>query len=373
MTSTEPPVVAINTLSVTGSNEGTRTMLQCLLPALGRVAPELRQLLICSSANRHLFDHGGDVIEIPLEDRRTLRRIWCDQVTVPRLIRGRADVLVTPAGVGTLSIAVPQVMIVAAHLALPSCRRVAGPDGFSRFQQLYYGAPFRWSLNRADAVLGISRFLADGLVSELGTDRKKVYAMPLGVTFPEATHPVEGRDPLALFVGTLYGYKDPVVAVRAFGLAKARLPERARLVIAGKDPDGEIPKLRRAAAEAGVQDSVDIVGAVSDEQLEDLYARASLLVLPSRCEGFGLPVAEAMSRGIPVVVARSTSLPEVAGGAGILVEPGDAGGFAEAMVAVLSDPRRHRALAELGLARARELNWDVSAGHLRDALTAVTS
>jgi glycosyltransferase involved in cell wall biosynthesis len=370
---TPGPVVAVNTLSVTASNEGTRTMLQCLLPALERVAPDLTQLLICSRANRHLFDRGGDVLEVRLEDRRTLRRIWCDQVTVPRLIRHRADVLLTPAGVGSLRVSMPQVVIVAAHLALPSCQRVAGADGFTRFQQLYYGVPFRRALAGADAVIGISQFLADGLVTELGTAREKVSAMPLGVTFAPVSHRVGGREPVALFVGTLYGYKDPIVAVRAFGRALPRLPEAARLVIAGKDPGRQIAALRQAAETAGVAHAVDILGPVSDEQLEDLYARASVLILPSRCEGFGLPVAEAMSRGVPVIVARATSLPEVAGDGGILVEPGDVTGFADALVAVLSDPIRHRALADAGLARARELNWDTTAGHLRDALLAVTS
>lgn len=366
--------MAVNTLSVSDANEGTRTMLSCLLPALERVAPELRQLLICSPENRHLFNDRAEVIEVPLQGRHPLRRIWRDQVTVPRVIAGRADVLFTPAGAGTLKTAVPQVLLVAAHLALPSCQHLAGKDGLSRWHRLYYGRPFLWSLHRADAVLAISHFLASGLVTELGIDRAKVSAMPLGVESSEPASTPARREPIALFVGTLYGYKDATVAVQAFARARPRLPSGAKLVIVGKDPDGQqIRLLQAAAADAGVADEVDIVGAVSDAALKDAYRAASVLLMPSRCEGFGLPVAEAMSHGVPVVIADSTSLPEVAGRAGVLIDIGDADGFAQAIVEILTDKNHHRDLAERSVARARQLSWDASARRLRDALLAVTS
>jgi glycosyltransferase involved in cell wall biosynthesis len=361
-------VVAVNTLSVNDSNEGTRTMLQRLLSALEVVAPELKQVLVCSQANRHLFDHGHEVVEIPLKGDQRLRRIIHDQFTVPRLIKGRADVLFTPAGVAPIFCATPQVVAVSAHLCLPSCQREAGNDGYGLWHRIYYGPPFRLALRRADQVLGISQFLADGLVRELGVPQEKVESLPLGVESPNEVAPIYGREPIALFVGTLYGYKDVIVAVQAFGLAKDRLPANARLVIAGKDPAHQISALRRAAAAFGVTSQVELRGAVSDEELADLYARSSVLLLPSRCEGFGLTVAEAMGHGIPVVVANATSLPEVAGGAGILVDPGDVKGFSDAMVTVLCNPERHRQMAIDGLARAEELTWEHSAQRLRDVI-----
>lgn len=365
-------VVAINTLSVSDANEGTRTVLRCLLPALRRVAPELRQLLICNPGNRHLFDQGEDVIEMSLGRGGPPRRIWCDQVTVPRVIEGRADVLFTPAGVGTLRTSLPQVVLVAAHLALPSCQRLAGADGLTRWHRIYYGAPFLRSLRSADAVLAISQFVADGLVTELGLDPGKVGAMPLGVEPPDQSSSLGGREPIVLFVGTLYGYKDAIVALRSFASARPRLPDGARLMIVGKDPDGQqIPVLREAAARAGIAEDIDILGAVDSAALDAAYRRAAVLLMPSRCEGFGLPVAEAMSYGVPVVVADSTSLPEVAAGAGVLVGIGDVDGFGRAIVEVLTDRAHHRDLAGRGLARARELTWDSAAERLSDALRAV--
>lgn len=366
-------VVAVNTLSVTDANEGTRTMLRCLLPALQRVAPELRQLLICRPDNRHLFDGGGEIVEVMGRGRLPAQRIWCDQITIPRVIKGRADVLLTPAGVATLRSPLPQVVLVAAHLALPSCQRLAEPFGLSRWHRKYYGPPFRWSLRRADAVLAISQFVADRLVTELGLDRAKVGSMPLGVEPPRNRFPNPSqREPIVLFVGTLYGYKDARVALHAFAKARPTLPHGARFMIVGKDPDGQqVPLLRSDAASAGVTEDVDIVGTISDTQLTDVYRRASVLLMPSRCEGFGLPVAEAMSHGLPVVVADSTSLPEVAAGAGVVVGVGDVDGFARAIIEILTDEKRHRDMAMRGLARARELSWDSSAERLRDSLLAV--
>jgi alpha-1,3-rhamnosyl/mannosyltransferase len=342
------------------------------LPALRRVAPELRQLLICSPGNRHLFDQGEEVIEMSLGRGGSARRIWCDQVTVPRVIEGRADVLFTPAGVGTLRTSLPQVILVAAHLALPSCQRLAGDDGLSRWHRIYYGTPFRWSLRSADAVLAISQFVADGLVTELGVDPGKVGAMPLGVEPPRQSPIVGRREPVVLFVGTLYGYKDAMIALRSFATARPSLPDGARLLIVGKDPDGQqVPMLREAAAWAGIAEDIDVLGAVDDAELDAVYRQASVLLMPSRCEGFGLPVAEAMSYGVPVVVADSTSLPEVAAGAGVLVAIGDIDGFARAIVEVLTDREHHRDLAQRGLARARELTWDSAAERLGNAFRAV--
>jgi hypothetical protein len=201
-------VVAINTLSVTPANEGTRTILRELIPALERAAPELDVVLVCSRANRALLDPDAEVIELSGFWSTKVRRIAADQVVVPWRIRRRADLLVTLAGVPTLFSPVPQVAIVSMHLALPSCNAVAGPAGMSRLHRVYYGWPFRRGLSRCAAVLGISEFVANGLIDELGVPAGLVSAMPLGVVPPRTgggarTGPPD--TPLVLFVGTMYG------------------------------------------------------------------------------------------------------------------------------------------------------------------------
>ncbi len=372
MTARRRPVLAVNTLSVTTANEGIRTMLPNLVGALVEVAPELDVVLVCSPANRDLFSDLAvtDLVEVPLGRGQVLRRIVNDQVTVPRLVRARADVLLTPSSVAALWCPLPQIVLVPAHLALPSCQETVGVETWPLRYRLYNGPVLRAGLRRADRVLAISRFLADGLVSECGAPAGRTAAMPLGVRAPVAPPPPgTARPPMVLFVGTLYPYKDAAVALDAFAAARPRLDPDARLVVVGRDPDGaQLDALTRQAADLGIASTVELRGSVTDEVLWDLYREAAALVMPSRCEGFGLPVAEAMAMGAPVIVAGATSLPEVVGDAGLVVPPGDVTGFADAMVEAVASEERREELAARGRARAAELTWEAAASVLYETV-----
>lgn len=108
----------------------------------------------------------------------------------------------------------------------------------------------------------------------------------------------------------------------------------------------------------GIADDVILTGLVTDEELAGLYNAATLVVHPSRYEGFGLPVLEAMHCGTPVITTTASSLPEVAGGAAVLVDPDDALGFAEAIQELLADPARRLEMAEAGLAQVQRFDHE---------------
>jgi glycosyltransferase involved in cell wall biosynthesis len=91
--------------------------------------------------------------------------------------------------------------------------------------------------------------------------------------------------------------------------------------------------------------------------LQQLYARASIFVFPSLDEGFGMPVLEAMARGIPVVTSNRSALPEVAGDAAILVDPDSTEQITEALARLADNPQLSEALAKLGRARAEAYPW----------------
>lgn len=112
----------------------------------------------------------------------------------------------------------------------------------------------------------------------------------------------------------------------------------------------------------------EFVGRVSDEELVALYRGAAAFLDPTRYEGFGYGVLEAMACGAPVVASDVTSLPEVVGDAGLLCKPRDVEAFATALRRVLDEPRLAATLRERGLARATEFSWDVTAERLADAL-----
>ena len=114
--------------------------------------------------------------------------------------------------------------------------------------------------------------------------------------------------------------------------------------------DGDVS---RTIEELGLSRNVRRLGRVSPEKLEALFRESAALVYPSTYEGFGLPLAEAMSLGCPVIASDRTALPEVLGGAGILVGADDVDGWAEAMFRLLDDGTLRDELSAAGTVRAR--------------------
>jgi glycosyltransferase involved in cell wall biosynthesis len=112
---------------------------------------------------------------------------------------------------------------------------------------------------------------------------------------------------------------------------------------------------------------------VDDERRLALYREASMLVMPSFDECFGLPVLEAMTLGLPVVAANRGSLPEVLGGAGLVVDPDDHDGMAAAMRTVLEDSAERRRMTSAGLERSRAYSWDTAARSLYDVYAAAVA
>jgi glycosyltransferase involved in cell wall biosynthesis len=357
--------VFINTLSVNPGHEGIRTVLTRLVPALVRVSAHHHYALVCSRSNVGLFEDIDDAVArivLPVRTNRPLLRILHDQTSVPFLARWRgADVLFTPTLVGAVLATVPQVLTVQSPLAVPSLRREAPDYHPSLLRHLYEGPLMRLSHSRAASVAVISEYLRRLLVEETGLDDPKTVAILNGVDQSESLSSPK-TPAYALFVGTLYPYKNVGTAIRALGRARNRLPEGFRLVIAGPDPDGrQLGVLATEAQRSGVADRVDLLGGVYGAELEELYRGATMLILPSLIEGFGLPVLEAMVRGVPVIAADRTALPEVVGGAGLLFHADDPDDLAEHMTAMVDDVSLRSKLVEAGIRRARELSWDQAA------------
>jgi glycosyltransferase involved in cell wall biosynthesis len=111
-------------------------------------------------------------------------------------------------------------------------------------------------------------------------------------------------------------------------------------------------------ADSGVADRVLLCGYLPEADKAALFTGADVFAYPSRYEGFGLPVLEAMACGTPVVTTTGGSLPEVAGDAALLVEPGDPDALAAALAKLAGDPSARQAAATRGLARAAAFTWD---------------
>ena len=139
-------------------------------------------------------------------------------------------------------------------------------------------------------------------------------------------------------------------------VAEIRREREIRLVVIGKPKtDGVIERL---VAELSLGDTVRFTGRIPHEEFARYYAEATMAVIPSLYEGFGMPAGEAMACGVPVISTTGGALPEVIGDAGILVPPADKSALKEAILALLNDPERRRRLGEAGLARVKSsLTW----------------
>jgi glycosyltransferase involved in cell wall biosynthesis len=219
---------------------------------------------------------------------------------------------------------------------------------------------------RADLVVVISEHTAREVQHRLGVPADRVVLCRPGAPPASNAPPADGRGPI-LFVGTIEPRKNLPTLFAAYEDLVARNPGAPPLVLAGGtvEQSGEIlDGLRARAAIAG---RVEYRGYVSSAEREALYASASMLVLPSFHEGFGMPAVEAMQAGVPVIASTGGALPEVVGTAGITVDPADAAGFSAAMERLLADPAERQRRIEAGRQQARLFSWPASAATLLEA------
>ena len=209
------------------------------------------------------------------------------------------------------------------------------------------------AMQRAARVLTVTEWARADIVDHYGLDPDKVVVTPNGVDEDlDPDGPVPERPPYLLLVGGLQRRKDPVTAVEALAL----LPD-LELVIVGRDR-GEGDAVAAAIGRAGLERRVHVLDYVTRDDLVALYRGAVALVFPSRYEGFGLPVLEAMACGTPVVAAATTSIPEVVGDAGVLVPAGDPAALAEGVRRAIDDATH---LVARGLVRAGAFRWSATA------------
>ena len=215
---------------------------------------------------------------------------------------------------------------------------------------------------RADLILTVSEVSRRDILRVLSIpcDRQaKVMAVPNGVAseYRPATTPRAPRDKKTiLYVGRFDPYKNVVGLLTAFELLRREMPGAVRLVIAGS-PDPRYLDATNFARQRGLDADIEWRGYISGQQLVAAYQQADVFVLPSRYEGFGLTVLEAMACGTPVVCSNVSSLPEVAGDAALLVAPDDAADMAQAIRRIMEEPGLAAALRAKGLQRAAGFSW----------------
>jgi glycosyltransferase involved in cell wall biosynthesis len=215
----------------------------------------------------------------------------------------------------------------------------------------------------ATRVIAISEAARQDFVRTIGLSPGRVDVTPLAGDVPPNAKVAPERElrtrlgigsrPFVLSVAQKRGYKRLDTAIRAVAALEDLAPG---LVLVGP-PTPHEEDLRRLALELGVQDRVRFLDWISEEELEGLYRASACFVLPSMIEGFGLPVLEAMHRGVPVACSNRTSLPEVTGDAALLFDPDRQEEVTGALRRLLSDPGSRDRLGSRGRARATTFTW----------------
>jgi glycosyltransferase involved in cell wall biosynthesis len=234
-------------------------------------------------------------------------------------------------------------------------------------QRAYFGTVLGPALRQAAAVVVPTETTRRDLLAAYplpGLDQR-VTVIPYGFRAPSAAGSLpDGIHPgFILAVGTIEPRKNYPRLLAAYRLLRRRgsVPQ---LVIAGRPGWAYGDTLDRINSEPGVR----YLGHVDEPTLAALYENASVLALPSLYEGFGLPLLEAMARGVPAVIGNRGALPELAGGIAVEVDPEDVEAIAGALETVLSDAALRKKLGEDGKKRAAAFTWDRAAAETVEVL-----
>jgi glycosyltransferase involved in cell wall biosynthesis len=218
-------------------------------------------------------------------------------------------------------------------------------------------------VRHADRVFAISQDAAEDFVHTLGVARERIEVTPLGIRPPSGSRPTPEPELRARFelgaarVVLCVAQKRPYKNLHRLVCALPELDEDVVLVLPGSPTEYET-ELRTLARELGVDTRVRFPDWLSGEDLDGLYALSQAFVLPSLIEGFGLPVLEAMARGVPVACANVSALPEVAGDAALLFDPEHQEEVTAAVRRLLDDRALAVQLVVRGHERVRAFTWE---------------
>ena len=240
----------------------------------------------------------------------------------------------------------------------------------------YYGQ-VGWAAQNAESLIALSNSARDDMISLLGVNPAKISVIhgAAGDEFEPPADLLRAQSEAAqafnllppeeggyiLFVSTIEPRKNLVTLLEAYSLLLSRkISPLPMLAVAGRE-GWLYEQVHARISELKLGDKVRLLGEVPGERLVKLYQGARIFALPSIYEGFGLSVLEAMACGVPVISSTGGSLPEVVGSAGLLLDPHDIEGWADAMEHILLDPSEEGRLREAGPVQAAQFSWDVAA------------
>lgn len=356
---------------VPGESGGMETYARELIPALRRERPDIRLTAFINretaAADDDAWAEFAETVEVPVHARRRLEWVRGEQQLLPRLAASAGVELLHSLG-GTAPGWGRFARVVTIHDVI--YRRY--PEAHFGLRSLGMRMLVPLAARSTHRVIVPSESTKKDLVRLLHVSSERIEVVPMGVSGPSAPTADLAE------VRRRYGFGDARLVLTASAKrphknlgrlleAWALLPaERRPLLVLPGYPTPHEAELREQAERLGVASATRFLSWVPREDLEALYRLAECFVFPSLYEGFGLPVLEAMARGVPVVCSDRSSLVEVAGSAARFFDPGSSRAIAAGVEEVLSSPALADRLRDAGREQARRFSWTTAArGTLR--------
>jgi glycosyltransferase involved in cell wall biosynthesis len=300
---------------------------------------------------------------------------WWYDVSMTRMAgKHKADVIFSPDGFCSLTSSIPQV------LAIHDLAFLHFPEGINGIYRNYYRLFTPSFLKKAKHIVTVSEFSRQDIVKHYPQAKDKISVVyndadkrfaPVDWQVRESLKEkhAEGRE-YFLYAGSIHPRKNLVTLLKGFSWFKKRHQTNMKLVLAGRMAwkNDEFLKLLSTYK---FRDDVILKGYVQQEDMFELMAAAYALVYPSYWEGFGLPVLEAMRSGVPVITSSDSAMQEVAGDAGIYLDPSDPEAWGRMMGLLYKDEALRGECIRKGLLRSGFFSWKESAAKLHQILAGV--
>lgn len=313
------------------------------------------------------FIHGPNVkghAFFPPARLPILIRYWMNYPVKRHVNRQLPDLYFSPDGFFPLNLKVPKIAMV--H----DVAFLRNPQLITPRIRRFYNHWMPVFIKEADHIITVSDFSKGEIISAYGIAPEKISVVYNGVS-PDY-HPLsseakqEVREnylngyPYFLYLGAIHPRKNIISLIRAFEQFKDRVQSDFHLVIAGR-ASWYTAEVFRSVRESVRKDDIHLPGFVEAGAARELIASAHALIYPSRYEGFGLPVIEAMASGVPVMCSSTTSLPEIAGEAALFFDPSDVNQLVDHMIAISEDEALRQKYIALGHQRVKLFSWENAA------------
>ena len=367
----------------------TRFLLKNKLEGIGRVTFELLKRIVANHPEDEFvfffdrkydeqFIFGKNVTPIVLQPptrHPILIYTWFEFAVKNALKKYQPDVFFSTDGFCCLGTDVKTIVMVhdLAYAHFPEQVSFFVKKFYQRYQPKY--------LQKANHILTVSNFVKNDIVEKIKIPNAKIDVVYNGcnesfqpldeISQKEILKKYSDVNPYFFYVGAVHPRKNVHRLIEAFDNFKNKTDAPHQLLIAGRFA-WQTGEVKSAYDNAKHQKEIHFLGFVSDEELPKLMASAFALVYPSMFEGFGLPLLEAMNCDVPVITSNVSSMPEVAGDAGILINPNNVAEIENAMLEIFQNKKIRSEMIEKGRMQREKFNWDKSARKVYQILEEIT-